>query len=243
VQADARAVADHGVWCGTVITALTVQNTRGVLGVEPVSAVMVRRQLTALLDDLDVGVIKLGMLATAAIVREVAAALRELPATVQVVCDPVLVSSSGAALLDPAAVRVLVEQVVPRCTLITPNQAEAAALAGPARHWRDWAEQVGVACLVTGGDAPGALVEDVLFEGGASRCWQGPRLGQGSVHGTGCTLSAAVAARLCRGEALVSAVDGAITYVRARIGSAVRPGGGAAVGGWAGADHVSAFKA
>jgi hydroxymethylpyrimidine/phosphomethylpyrimidine kinase len=232
IQADARACADHRVWCGTAITALTVQDTRGVRSSHPVPVAVLVEQIRALLEDLDVGAIKLGMLGSAAHVHAVADALEGLPAGVAVVCDPVMLSSSGARLLDEEAVGVLVARVLPRATLITPNAAEAAVLAGGDDRVWAWAADSKAAVLVTGGDLPGDEVRDVLVSGGERRTWSGARLFGGPVHGTGCMLSSAIAARLARGESLVEAIDGGIAYVRRRIAAAIRPGHGSAVGGW-----------
>ena len=232
IQADLRAAADHQVWCATAITAITVQDTVGVQGVMPVPPGVVVKQARAVLADGRVGAIKIGMLGSAAHVEAVAELLSsELAAGVPVVLDPVMVSTSGRRLLDEDALSALTSHLVPRCALITPNVDEAKVLAG-GEELRTWAAKQAPAVLLTGGDQLGDHVVDELVSDVAMRVWRAPRIAGGPFHGTGCMLSSAIAARLCLGQHLVEAIDGAIAYVRRRLADAIRPGRGAAVGGW-----------
>lgn len=242
LQADLAAFRDHG-WIGaTVVTSVTAQHTRGVTRVDPVPVDGVVAQLAAVFDDLDVAAVKIGMLGTAAHVDAVAAFLADLPARPPVVLDPVMVSTSGHRLLDADAVAALRDALAPLAAVLTPNLPEAELLveAGEAplldRIARAWGER---AVLVTGGDAAGEEVVDVLLTGARRRVWRAPRIAGGPFHGTGCTLSSALAARLGTGERLEEAVGGAIAYVRARLADAVAIGGGSRVGGvrptWVGA--------
>lgn len=229
IQADLAAFRDHG-WIGaTAITSVTAQHTRGVTRVDPVPVEGLRAQLDAVLGDLDVAAIKLGMLGTAAHAACVADVLEALGGRIPVVLDPVMVSTSGHRLLDEDAVAVVRERLWPLATVATPNLPEAALLVG--REGTAALEALARPVLVTGGDAEGDEVEDVLLAVGGRRVWRQPRIPGGPFHGTGCTLASALAARLADGDGLEQAVDGAIAYVRRRLEAAVAIGGGAAVGG------------
>ncbi len=221
LQADLKTFVDHGVWGASVVTALTAQNTIGVLGVSAVAPEFVKAQLDAVLGDLRVDVVKIGMLATATIAEVVAIALDARP-DLAVVLDPVCVSTSGHRLLDDDAIGVLLGRLVPRATVVTPNTQEWTLLGG--------ADAFGTATvLLKGGDAEGDVVVDVLMAAGTERLrLSAPRLPGGPFHGTGCTLSSAIAARLARGETLEAAVRGATGYVRSLLanGAGWSPGRG-----------------
>jgi hydroxymethylpyrimidine/phosphomethylpyrimidine kinase len=206
-----------------VVTAITAQSTVGVLAVEPVAPALVERQIRGVLDDIGVDGIKIGMLGSAEIVSVVARCLASVGETVPVVLDPVLRSSSGASLLGPGGVEVLVAELLPRVTVITPNRAEAAVLLGRSGlGTEDEAVAaaralalMGAAAMITGGDAGGAEVVDVLAEAaGPVTILRAPRLHSRSTHGTGCTLSSALAANLASGLGLPAAVRAAIEFVR-----------------------------
>lgn len=233
IQADLKTFSCHGVFGMSAIAAITAQNTRGVTRVDPVPPEGLRAQLEAVLADLPVDAIKIGMLGSAAHVAVVAEVLAGMDARPPVVLDPVMVSTSGSRLLDADAERILAERLLPLATLATPNLPEAAVLAGADASEREaleaWARTAPCAVLITGGDAAGDEVVDTLVVGGASRTWRGPKLGPGAVHGTGCTLSSAIAARLALGTPLEQAIDGAITWIRAEVSAAVALGGGPAV--------------
>jgi hydroxymethylpyrimidine/phosphomethylpyrimidine kinase len=233
IQADLKTFHAFGVYGASVITALTAQNTLGVHGVHAVPPDFVRAQLDAVAEDLPPAAIKTGMLANAAIIAAVAAGIRAHHLTPYVL-DPVMVATSGDALLDAAAGGALRERLLPLSTLVTPNLDEAAALTG--RRGRDedamrrMAEDLVAAgagaALVKGGHMPGDRLVDVLFDGREHRSWSAARIVTRHTHGTGCTLSAAVAALLARGTDLPAAVAAALAYVRRAIALAPGLGGG-----------------
>ncbi len=227
VQADLRAFHCHGLHGCTVFTALTAQNPLGVRRVLPVPADFIADQLDAVLGMYNVRAVKTGMLATADAVVAVAERLRRVPRA-KVVVDPVMVATSGAKLIADDARATLRERLLPRATLITPNLPEAAELLGrpvaPGEEMRvaarELARMFGCAVLVKGGHAveadagDAAMVEDVLFDGRRIRVFAKPVLAHPvSTHGTGCTLSAALAAALARGDSLVKAVESAKNFV------------------------------
>jgi hydroxymethylpyrimidine/phosphomethylpyrimidine kinase len=206
-----------------VITAITAQSTTGVRAVEPVPASLVELQIRAVLDDLGADGIKIGMLGSAEIVSAVARCLDGVGKAVPVVLDPVLRASDGAALLGPGGLERMIAELVPRVTIVTPNRSEAAALLGDRSLDNDEEtaaaakalSALGPAALVTGGDAGGDEVLDVLGDrSGAVTLLRATRLGTRSTHGTGCTLSSALAANLASGLDLVAAVRTAIDFVR-----------------------------
>ena len=215
VQADLKTFLCHGVYGMAALTALTAQDTRGVYGVQHVDPSFVGAQITAALDDIPAGAVKIGMIATAPIAEAVAAALagRGLP----VVLDPVMISTSGHRLIDAAAEAALLGALLPLACLLTPNLPEAAALLGDAAP-QAFVDRRGVALLLKDGHGHEDTVQDVLYlPGSAPQRHSHPRVRTANTHGTGCTLSAAVAARLARGEALPEAVGGAIAWLSALI--------------------------
>jgi hydroxymethylpyrimidine/phosphomethylpyrimidine kinase len=211
LQADLKTFLAHQVYGMAVVTALTAQNTLGVQAVQPVGADWVRQQLQPVLDDVPIGAAKIGMLADAAVVAAVAETLAGT--AFPVVLDPVLVSSSGHRLLAPDAVQVLIEALLPRVDVITPNLPEAAVLLGDVPP-DAWAEEHDVALLLKGGHADGDPIEDHLYlpDGFHMRVCH-PRVHTRNSHGTGCTLSAALAANLAKGQPIHDAVQSAVAYV------------------------------
>jgi hydroxymethylpyrimidine kinase/phosphomethylpyrimidine kinase len=228
IVADVRTLAAHGVWPAVAITAVTAQNTFGVHDVWLMDPAAVGAQIEAVVGDFAVGAVKTGMLGSAATVAAVGQAL---PGGVALVVDPVLVSTSGTALLDdPGALRALIA----RATVVTPNLAEAGVLTGRVVTSRDdmvaaARDLVGLGCsaaLVTGGHLVGAPA-DCLVVGSAAPVWfSGTRVVGPGTHGSGCVLSAAVAARLALGDDVRAACEGAVAFVRAAIAGAVSLGGG-----------------
>ncbi|HEX2463817.1 MAG TPA: bifunctional hydroxymethylpyrimidine kinase/phosphomethylpyrimidine kinase [Thermoanaerobaculia bacterium] len=222
LQADLKTFAAHRVYGMAVVTAITAQSTTGVLAVEPVAPDSVERQLRAVLDDIGVDAVKIGMLATAETVTRVARSLDGLAPEVPIVLDPVLRASDGTPLIEPGGLERMARELVPRVAVLTPNRAEAGALLGrTVTSEREVAEAArelaarGPAVLVTGGDAGGDEVVDVLVDRqGSATVFRASRLRSRSTHGTGCTLSAALAARLASGAELAAAVGEAIDYVR-----------------------------
>jgi len=210
IQADLKAFAACGVHGMTAITAITAQNTVGVTAVHPIPPEIIIAQVRAVAADIGIDAVKIGMLGDAATIEAVADALDELPPTTPVVLDPVMVAESGAQLLDPAAKATLIRLLAPRATVITPNLPEAAALvtvpdepAGTdeadvealARAVHALGPQV---VVVTGGHREEAT--DVFFDGRRLVELPGRRHPGGAAHGSGCTHSSVLAARLARGE-------------------------------------------
>ncbi|HZT48701.1 MAG TPA: bifunctional hydroxymethylpyrimidine kinase/phosphomethylpyrimidine kinase [Hyphomicrobiaceae bacterium] len=221
IQADLKTFSAFGVYGASVITALTAQNTLGVTAVEAVAPAFVAAQMEAVLSDLDVSAVKTGMLADAGIVEAVAAGLGRLR-DVPLVVDPVMVATSGDVLLAPDAVAAVKLRLVPLATLITPNLPEAARLLGSAQA-RSEAEAVAQAkellalgcgaVLLKGGHAEGESAVDLLCDAGGVERFVRPRVDTRHTHGTGCTLSAAIAALLASGVPLKEAVGRAKAYV------------------------------
>ncbi|HVR96563.1 MAG TPA: bifunctional hydroxymethylpyrimidine kinase/phosphomethylpyrimidine kinase [Thermoanaerobaculia bacterium] len=235
IQADLKTFAAHGAYGMSAIAALTAQNTREVRAVHEVPPEMVAAQIDAVFEDIGVDAVKIGMLASAAIVRAVADRLRVHVhhGRPPVVLDPVMVAKSGDALLRDDAVTALVDELLPLCTLVTPNVPELEHLtglpAGTEEERRRAAEALarrGPAVLAKGGHAAGPEVVDLLLEGGRFHRFAHPRLASTSTHGTGCTLSSAIAARLAAGEELPRAVEGAILYLRGAMQAAYPVGSG-----------------
>jgi hydroxymethylpyrimidine/phosphomethylpyrimidine kinase len=188
---------------------------------------VVRAQIRAVSDDLRPSAAKTGMLATADLVREVAACVDRFGIP-RLVVDPVMVATSGDRLLDRDAERTVAELLLPLATLVTPNLDEAAILADmPIRDEDGMREAASVligrgarAVLLKGGHLPGPEVVDLLFDGVEVRTWRRPKIDTRSTHGTGCTLSAAIAAGLAHGRPLADAVEAALDYVRRAIAAA-----------------------
>ncbi len=228
IQADLKTFAAFGVYGASVITALTAQNTQGVRGVHVVPADFVTAQLDAVFDDLDVGAVKIGMVAEPAIIEAIATALvRWKPE--HIVLDPVMVATSGGRLLPADAVAGLLKDLMPKATLITPNLPEAAALlnepvAADAAAIRDQGKRLlalgAQAVLIKGGHGQGAESIDYLFRGDDVAALAAQRLPTNNTHGTGCSLSSAIAAGLAKGEPLETAVRQAKTWLTAAIAAA-----------------------
>ncbi len=223
IQADLKAFAAAGVHGTTAITAITAQNTREVAAVEAVSPAMIVAQVRAVVSDMGVDAVKVGMLGTVASAEAVGEALGLLPAGTPVVVDPVMVSESGGRLLDEDAQSALVGHVIARATVVTPNVPEARVLAGDAGLGGEaLARAVHAlgprAVIVTGGHREEAI--DVLFDGEVVTELPGPRHPDGAAHGSGCTHSSTLAARLALGDDLLAAARGA----RQAAGDAVRDG-------------------
>jgi len=223
IQADLKTFSAFGVYGASVLTALTAQNTRGVTAIEAVTPPFVLAQMEAVFADLAVGAVKTGMLANAAIVRAVAGRLRAgSPRPQLVVVDPVMVATSGELLLERDASAAVKSDVFPLAQLITPNLPEAARLLD-AREAVTEVEAVAQAkallalgcgaVLLKGGHGEGADAVDILCDASGVERLARPRVDTRNTHGTGCTLSAAIAALLAQGVALREAVGRAKTYV------------------------------
>lgn len=221
IQADIKTITVLGGYAMTAITALTAQNTLGVTKVDAASGAMVAAQIEACLSDIGVDAIKIGMLGSAEIAAVVADRLEGLD--VPVVFDPVMIATSGAALADAATIAAF-ERLMQLATVTTPNVAELAALGG-----HDGMAARRIAYLAKGGDSEGERVEDVLaIPGEAPHVMAGTRIHTRHTHGTGCTLSSAIATYLGKGLPLAEAVDRARLFVRSALRAA--PGFGAGAG-------------
>jgi hydroxymethylpyrimidine/phosphomethylpyrimidine kinase len=230
IQADLKTFAALGVYGASVITALTAQNTRGVSGIHPVPSAFVTAQIDAVFGDLDVKAVKIGMVAQLEIIDAIAAALARWPAA-PVVLDPVMVATSGDRLLSADAVAGLRTRLIPRAALITPNLPEAAALldepvaSGEAAIADQGKRLLTLGCpavLIKGGHGQGAESIDYLVMPNGTIALPAPRLSTGNTHGTGCSLSSAIAAGLAKGEALETAVRNAKVFLTAAIAEADR---------------------
>jgi hydroxymethylpyrimidine/phosphomethylpyrimidine kinase len=207
IQADLKAFAACGVHGMTAVTAITAQNTVGVTAIHPIPPNVIEAQVSAVRDDIGIDAVKIGMLGDVPTIQAVARALDQLPTGTPVVLDPVMVSESGAQLLDPGARQALVELLLPRALVITPNLAEAQALVGRELAPEDLARAIydlgPGAVVVTGGHRQEAV--DVFYDGHRLEAIAGERQPAAAAHGSGCTHSSALAARLAWGEDPLSA--------------------------------------
>jgi len=233
IQADLRTFASLGTHGLCAITAVTAQNTRAVDAIETLPPRIVEAQLDAVFGDFDVRAVKIGMLATAAIVRTVAAILNRYP-RVPVVLDPVLVATTGARLARGDLAGPLRRHLLARADLVTPNVPEAESLLG--RRLRDASDLPAAAeallgfgaraVLLKGGHLRGGRVSDLLMRpDGKARWFHHARIAAEG-HGTGCTLSSAIAAFLARGDAMEIAVKKGVDYVRRALATGYEPGRG-----------------
>jgi hydroxymethylpyrimidine/phosphomethylpyrimidine kinase len=235
IQADLKTFEAFGCFGTSVVTAITAQNTLGVTAVHAVPTGIVAAQIDALAADLPPAAVKTGMLASTELVETVAAGV-ERHRFGPIVIDPVMVATSGDRLLDEGAERAIVELLLPRAALVTPNLPEAAILAGREIEGVDGMEEAAraiadlgaSAVLLKGGHLGGGVLVDLLWHDGRVHRWERPRLETRHTHGTGCTLSSAIAAGLAHGRPLPDAVGAALAYVRRAIEAA--PGLGAGHG-------------
>ncbi|WP_374999692.1 bifunctional hydroxymethylpyrimidine kinase/phosphomethylpyrimidine kinase [Aeromicrobium sp. CTD01-1L150] len=237
IQADLKTATALGVYAGAVLTALTAQNTTGVQGIHAVPPEFVGTQLESVLTDLDVRAVKIGMLGAPEVAAVVADALRRRPVPA-VVLDPVMVASSGDRLVPQETIEVIATELLPLATVVTPNVPEAQILTGAAVDDLAGLELAGQllveagarAALVKGGHLSGAESIDLLVTGEGAQKLAAPRVETPHTHGTGCTLSSAVAAFLVRGEPLQEAVARAKDYLVAALASGSRRDVGAGHG-------------
>jgi hydroxymethylpyrimidine/phosphomethylpyrimidine kinase len=230
IQADLKTFAALGVYGASVITALTAQNTRGVTGIHQVPAEFVTAQIDAVFGDLEVKAVKIGMVAQLATIDAIAADLKRWSPK-HIVLDPVMVATSGDRLLAAEAVEALRTKLIPLASLITPNLPEAAALLDEAVASTEAAVEsqgrrlLAMGCravLIKGGHGHGAESIDYLVSGNGTLAPAAPRIATRNTHGTGCSLSSAIAAGLAKGEDMESAVRHAKTWISAAIAAADR---------------------
>jgi hydroxymethylpyrimidine kinase/phosphomethylpyrimidine kinase len=227
IQADLKTFGALGVYGMCVITALTAQNTRGVTGIHDVPADFVRAQIAAILDDIAVAAVKIGMLGSVQTIETIAQMLQaQMP--LPIVLDPVMVAQSGDRLISDAAIEALKMHLIPMAQIITPNIPEGEVLLG--RNFdgnlEEFAaalyERFGVPVLLKGGHYKGALAVDALATAEGVKIYQRPWVETKNNHGTGCTLSSALAASLAYGMALDAAVENAKNYITGALQSSAR---------------------
>ena len=230
IQADLKTFAACGVYGASAITALTAQNTTGVTGIHDVPADFITAQIDAVFSDLDVKAVKIAMVARREAIEAIVAGLGRW-APKHVIVDPVMVATSGDRLLSPDAIDALRTKLFPRASLITPNLPEAAALLNEsiAESGQDIEQQgrrlLAMGCpavLIKGGHGHGPESTDYLIDASAVIRLAAPRIATGNTHGTGCSLSSAIAAGLAKGRDLETAVRDAKAYVSAAIAAADR---------------------
>lgn len=240
IQADLKTFEAHGVFGTSAITSITAQNTQGVRSVHDVPPQIVGEQIHAVLDDFPVQAIKIGMLSNAKVVAVVADVLERHASTIPVVLDPVMVATSGDRLLKSDAVEMLVRRLLPLATLLTPNSAEAEVLCGfkpegengMRRAAKAIFEHGSSSVLVKGGDSKEhaqdgrRIALDLFFDGKSYHPLVGEFIDSTNTHGTGCTLSSAIAANLACGMQMLPAIQRAKQYVALAIRSAPGLGGG-----------------
>lgn len=233
IQADLKTFAAHGVYGMSVITAVTAQNTRRILAVQEVSPEVIAQQLEAIFTDIPVHAVKIGMVSTMDAILVIASQLQRFQPS-HVVLDTVMVSKSGYPLLGPKAIGLLVEKLLPIATLVTPNIPEAELITGIPIHSLSDMETAARKLFETG--AAGVLLKgghatidptDVLFDGNRFFHFPGRRIMTKNTHGTGCTLSSAIAANLAKNDSLHTAVANAKAYVTGCIAHALSIGKGA----------------
>lgn len=223
IQADLKTFHTLGCFGTSAITALTAQNTVGVQGVLPIEAAFVQAQIRSVLDDIGTDAVKIGMLHNSAVIETVAEAIVPLGTLdIPVVLDPVMVATSGDLLLETEAVDALRSRLAPLATVITPNMPEAEVLLGEALPLDRAASElvargIARAALVKGGHGDGDASIDVLATTDGLHTFEAPRIDTNNTHGTGCTLSSAIAAFLARGHALQEAVDAAKSFLTAAL--------------------------
>ncbi len=233
IQADLKTFAAHGVYGTSAITAVTAQNTLGVVDVAVLSADLVTAQIEAVAGDIELHAVKTGMLGDAAVVEAVAAAVKDLELPL-VVVDPVLASSTGTRLLDDDGLQMLCEELFPLAHVVTPNVPEAEILIGRRitsdSELRDAARRIhemgAAAVIITGGHRTGRDVTDLLFDGHTFSAFVVPRVMTVNVHGTGCTFAAAVAAHLALGRSRAEAAERGQQYVAAIMADSLSVGRG-----------------
>lgn len=234
IQADIKTIAAHRLFAETAVTALTAQNTTGVFGVLDVDPAFVTAQIDAVFDDIRPAAVKVGMVSSAAIIEAVANALERHGAR-NVVVDPVMVATSGARLIDEDAVEALVRRLLPLADVATPNMPEAEVLCGfpveddasMERAVRRLAAQVRGAALVKGGHGTERADDVLAVDAEAPALWlRAPRIDTPNTHGTGCSLSSAIACGLARGWSVEQAVRSAKDYVRGALAAGLDLGKG-----------------
>ena len=226
IQADIKTMTMNGVYAMTAITALTAQNTTGVRAIQEATPAFLKEQLDAVFEDIFPDAVKIGMVSSSDLIRVIAERLRHYGAK-NIVVDPVMVATSGSSLMKTDAVQTLIDELLPLSTVITPNIPEGEILSSEKIESKDDMERAakrigdtyGCAVLLKGGHRVNDA-NDLLYAGGEMQWFEGKRIDNPNTHGTGCTLSAAIAAQLGRGESIPEAVRKAKAYVYEAIAHA-----------------------
>ena len=232
IQADLKTMTVNGVYAMSAITALTAQNTTGVAGILEVTPDFLKQQIDMIFDDIRPDAVKIGMVSSSALIRVIAERLRFYRAE-NIVVDPVMVATSGSALMKNDAVETLIDQLLPLATLVTPNIPEAQVLSGMSIETEEEmeaaAKKIGDAChcavLVKGGHNINDA-NDLLYADGRLQWFYGKRIDNPNTHGTGCTLSSAIAANLAKGYPLTQSVQKAKEYISGALAAMLDLGKG-----------------
>ncbi len=232
IQADLKTMLMNGVYGMSAITALTAQNTVGVSGISEVSPKFLAQQIQAVFEDIPPDAVKIGMVSSAALIETIADCLTHYGAQ-NIVVDPVMVATSGAKLLEPSAVAVLEQRLIPLARVVTPNVPEAEILSGMSiRTKADMLaaakkifDKYHCAVLLKGGHSINDA-NDLLYEQEQLRWFEGKRIANPNTHGTGCTLSSAIAANLAKGDSLADAVQKAKEYISGALAAMLDLGKG-----------------
>lgn len=233
IQADIKTMTMNGVYAMSAITALTAQNTTGVRDIQEVTPAFLKEQIDAVFEDIVPDAVKIGMVSSADLVRVIAERLNHFQAR-NIVVDPVMVATSGSALIKTDAVATLMEELLPLATLVTPNIPEAEILSGLSVSDKDdmmaaakqIGESYGCAVLLKGGHRVNDA-NDLLYANGTYRWFEGERIDNPNTHGTGCTLSSAIAANLAKGFDLATSVQSAKAYISGALAAMLDLGHGA----------------
>ena len=232
IQADIKTMTMHGVYAMSVITALTAQNTVGVRGIQESAPGFLRQQMDAVFEDIYPDAVKIGMAPSSELIRIIADRLQYYKAK-NIVVDPVMVATAGSALMNNDAVQTLVEELLPIATLVTPNIPEAEVLSGlkieTNEDMAEAARQIGdryhCSVLLKGGHSMNDA-NDLLYENGNLTWFEGKRIDNPNTHGTGCTLSSAIASNLAKGYTLVESVQMAKNYISGALAAMLDLGEG-----------------
>lgn len=232
IQADIKTMTANGVYAMSAITALTAQNTMGVTGIMDVSPEFLGKELDSVFTDIYPDAVKIGMVSSSELIEVIAEKLREYKA-VNVVLDPVMVATSGARLISEDAVETLVRELMPLADIVTPNIPETEVLTGMKistpedmeRAAREVSERYGCGVLCKGGHRVNDA-NDLLWSEGTGRWYRGERIENPNTHGTGCTLSSAIASNLAKGYSMGESVERAKRYISGALGAMLDLGKG-----------------
>lgn len=233
IQADIKTISAHGVYAMSVITAITAQNTQGVFAVQDIDPEIIARQIEVLFEDIRIDAIKIGMVSKTESIKAIASTLDRYGYQ-RIVLDPVMVSKSGYKLLLPEAEQALVELLIPRAQVITPNIPEAETLLNGSINTIEQMKEAAASLyelgpqyvLLKGGHFQGETAVDILYDGNNFERYQKKRIKTKNTHGTGCTLSSAIAANIAKGLPVTEAVAKAKDYITGAIEHSLNIGKG-----------------